>query len=244
MAKSPAKTKPQTEKGMITMKTLITSGQKEQVVRVAVDGVRKGLEEVVDGLVKTGAINPSNFQRVLAQGNALVAHLIAEAKTKMIELAEQVVGYLKLISGGESITIGATDGQGTIAEAKDTFPGWIDDDFVNYGTKVKGQPKKATKVQVYEMIKDGTYAQIFGGFGENLDRLCLSQDQIICFCRDQAKWLRSDGYGTFFLFKVNGEFFVAYVFRYSDGLKVRVYRLSCGNVWDAGYRHRVVVPQL
>jgi hypothetical protein len=226
------------------MKTLITSGQKEQVVRVAVDGVRKGLEEVVDGLVKTGAINPSNFQRVLAQGNALVAHLIAEAKTKMIELAEQVVGYLKLISGAETITIKATDGRGTIARAKDLFPGWLDPDFENYGTDVPGKPTVETNVQVFEMIKDGTFAQIFGGFGENLDRLCLSQDQIMEFVENHTKWLRADGYGTFFLFKVNSEFFVAGVRRYEGGLEVHVYRLSSGSVWRAESQHRVVVPQL
>jgi len=227
------------------MKTLITSGQKEQVVRMAVDGVRKGVEEVVDSLVKTGAINPGNLQRVLAQGNALVAHLITCAKAKMIELAEQVVGYLKLISGGTEIIISATDGKGTIARnGSDLFPGWLDNDFRNYGTDVKGGPTKETPVQVYELIKDGTSAQIFGGFGENLDRLCLSQDQIMGFVKDHGKWLRTDGYATLFLFKVNGEFFVARVDRRSGGLRVYVRRLSYGNVWDAEYGRRVVVPQL
>lgn len=226
------------------MKTSITSGQKEQVVRVVVDGVRKGMEASVNELVKTGAINPGNLQRVLAQGDVLVAYLIACAKAKMVELAEQVAGHLKLISGGTEITIDAIDGTGTIASANNVFMGWVDPDFVNYKTNVVGQPTNATPVQVYEQIKNGNFAQIFGGFGENLDRLCLSQDQIIEFCRNQAKWLRSDGYATFFLFKANGEFFVADVNRHSRGLEVRVHRLSDDYVWRAESRHRIVVPQL
>lgn len=226
------------------MKTSITSGQKEAVVRVVVDGVRKGTEAVIDELVKTGAVNPGNLQRVLAQGNALVTHLVEEARSKMIELAEQVVGYLKLISDGMEIAIGPTDGQGTIAQARDTFPGYIDSDFRNYKTDVKGQPTKAMPVVVYELVKNGTFSQIFGVFGENLDRLCLSQDQIISFVKDNENWLRTDGYGTFFLFKVNGEFFVARVRRDSRGLEVGAGRLSRGSIWYGGGQRRVVVPQL
>ena len=229
---------------MMTMKKLITSGQKEQVVNVVMAAVRKGVEAVVELLAKAGTINVSNFQRILAQGNVLSEHLVAEAKKKMTELAEQVVGYLKLISGGENIVIGPTDGKDIIAKAKDLFTGWIDPDFVNYGTNVECKPTKEVSVQVFEMIKDGTFAQIFGGFGENLDRLCLTQVQIIFFVRNHAKWLRTDGYGTFFLFKVGGEFFVAGVRVGSDGLLVYVNRLAYGHVWFAEFRLRVVVPQL
>ena len=227
------------------MKTsLVTSGQKESVVRVVVDAVRKEIEGVIDDLVKTGTINTANLQRVLAQGNSLAKHVANAAKEKMIELAEQVVGHLKLISGGTEIVIVPTDGSRLIADADDVFPGYIDSDFVNYKTNIPGQPTKETPVQVFEMIKDGTFAQIFGGFGENLDRLCLSQYQIIRFVKDYEKWLRADGYGTFFLFKVGNEFFVAYVHRYDGGLEVDVRRLSLDYVWSAEFRLCIVVPQL
>ena len=183
-------------------------------------------------------------QRVLAHGDKFAFELTAFIIAKMTELAEQVVGYLKLISGDTEIVIGETDGTGMIAGASDVFPGWVDPDFVNYGTNVKGKPMKKTKAQVFEMAKDGTFAQIFGCFGENLDRLCWEQDQIKLFVKDHAKWLRTDGYGTFFLFKVNGEFFVAYVRRRVGRLEVDVDRLSDGDVWNAEGRHRLVVPQL
>ena len=80
---------------------------------------------------------------------------------------------------------------------------------------------------------------------DDLNSLCLTQPQIIHFVEKHKKWLRTDGYGTFFLFKVGEELFVAYV--YFDGygrLKVFVYRFSFDYVWYAGCGHRVVVPQL
>ena len=152
--------------------------------------------------------------------------------------------FLRLISGDEEVVIGATDGMDTIAEAKSTFSGWIDRDFVGYGTNVSGRPTKSTKTQVFEMTKNGTFAQIFGGFGENLDRLCLTQSQIIRFVKGHEKWLRTDGYGTFFLFKENGEFFVAFVYRFVGVLEVFACRLSYDDVWGAEYRLRVVVPKI
>jgi hypothetical protein len=152
--------------------------------------------------------------------------------------------YLKSISGGTEIIIGETDGMDTIARASDVFTCWIDSDFVNYGTNVKGQPTKETPVQVFEMIKNGTFAQIFGGFGENLDRLCLTQSQIIFFVKNHSKWLRTDGYVTFFLFKENGEFFVARVGWCGGGLKVFASRLSLDSVWRAGPRRCLVAPRL
>lgn len=233
---------------MITVKTLITSkidaGQKEQILRVAEDALRKGMGMGVDKLSESGALNTSNFQRVLAQGNALATCIIEHAIAKLVELAEQVVGFLKLISGIETITIRAVDGQATIAKAGDLFTGWLDNDFVNYGTDVPGQATKEMPVQVFEMIKDGTFAQIFGGFGENLDRLCLTQAQIIQFVKDHSRWLHPEGWATFFLFKVNGEYFVAFVYRGVGRLGVFACRLSYDHVWRAECRHRVVVPQL
>jgi hypothetical protein len=112
---------------------------------------------------------------------------------------------------------------------------------------VPDESRPETEVAIYEMIKDGTYAKLFGGFGENLDRLCLTQAQIKVFCRDHHEWLRQEGWATFFLFKVNGELFVAYVIVSADGLYVlRCYadRFSDDSVWSAGNRPRIVVPQL
>ena len=222
------------------MSTLITSGQKDNFVGVVVAAVRKGMEKSLDQLVKSGTITTSNFQKVLAQGNALAEHLIAEAMKKMTELAEGIVGYLKFISGDEKIFIAATDGKGTIAEAMDVFTGGIDKDFKNWGLDVAGKPTKRTKVQVHEMVKDGTFEQMFGS---NPDHLCFEQDQIVSFVKKHKKWLRTDGCATFFLFKVKGKFFVAGVVLDSGRPNVYVDGLDYDYVWDAENRRRFVSPQ-
>lgn len=83
---------------------------------------------------------------------------------------------------------------------------------------------------------------MFGSLGTDLDKLCLTQHQIKTFCEVHKELLRKDGYATFFLFKVDEQFFVVDVYVRSGGLRVHVHRFERGNVWDAESSHRVVVP--
>lgn len=221
----------------------ITTGQREQFGTVVKDAARKAAEEGVTELEQGGALDGDSIQRVLEKGGDLAAKLKAFVKTTLAEMAESIRGCLKLISGAETLTLDPTDGKKTIARAGDLFF-YLDGDFKAYGCDVPGKPSQGGPVQVHEMVKDGTFAQIFGGLSDNLDSLCLEQDQIIQFVEKHRKWLRTDGYGTFFLFKVNGEGFVAGVRVDSGGrLDAGVYRFSYDSVWRAESRPRVVVPQ-
>jgi hypothetical protein len=226
----------------------ITSGQKEQGVTVIKDAARKGGEEAITELGKNGTIDFDGLQRVLGwKGLAPAIQAIVKEKTKELVAAfvENISGIVKLISGAETLELDKTDGKATIAKAKDTFPGYIDGNFEGWGCDVKSEPTGKTRVSVHEMVKDGTFAQIFGGMSDDLNSLCLTQPQIIHFVEKHKKWLRTDGYGTFFLFKVGEELFVADVgFGGYGRLEVSVLRFSYGNVWHAEYGHRVVVPQL
>jgi hypothetical protein len=151
---------------------------------------------------------------------------------------------LCLLTKGESIIIDACDGSETLANAKETFKVDIDGDFKNWGTNKPGKVTEETAVAVHEMVKDATFAQMFGSLGTDLDKLCLTQHQIKNFCKKHSNWLRADGYATFFLFKVEDQFFVARVFVNSGGLLVSVRRFGHDYVWPAEYALRVVVPQL
>lgn len=223
----------------------VSDGQIETCVTLVTDATRKGTGMALRELAKNGVLNKQNIERVRARGNEVVAAITALVKEKFAEIAENIADIVKLISGAEILELDETDGKATIAKAKDTFPGWIDPDFKGYGCDVKSEPTKKTQVTVYEMIKDGTFAQIFGGMSDDLDSLCLTQPQIIQFVQKHRKWLRTDGYATFFLFKVGDGFFVAGVYFYGGGrLGVRVDRFSYDYVWRAEDRHRVVVPQL
>jgi len=152
--------------------------------------------------------------------------------------------YLHLLTP-EPLTLTLTDGIAIIAKAGKVFTGYIDSDFVNHGTNVPSEPTDEMKVEVCELIKDGQVAEIFGSLSTDLDSLCLTQPQIIQFVQSHRNWLRTDGYGTFFLFKATAEFFVAVVDVRSDGrLNAYVFHFDYDRVWRAEYRYRIVVPQL
>lgn len=151
---------------------------------------------------------------------------------------------LQLISGGEKLMIEALDGKAYISDAKKTFKSFIDSDFKNWGLNQSGLATAETLLDVSEMTGDGTFVQIFTGITSDLDKIVMTQAQIIRFCEKHPTWLRQEGYATFFLTKVGGEYFVVRVSVVADGLGVRVSRLESGGVWNGEYRRRVVSPQL
>lgn len=153
--------------------------------------------------------------------------------------------YLHQLYVGEEVTLDSTDGLKTIARAKEVFLRGINSDFMNWDLDTPAQPTKTTKVSVHEMFEqDGTLAEIYGSLGHPLDRLCLTQHQIIDFCVKHKNRLRQKGF-TFFLFKVRAHYFVAsvYVNTVADR-SAHVYRFSYDDVWYAKCRPQFVLPQL
>jgi hypothetical protein len=102
--------------------------------------------------------------------------------------------------------------------------------------------------QIYEQIKDGTFAQLFGNLGD-LDRLCFeSREQIDEFCKAHPDKLLSDFNETFFLYKKREKFWVIRVVVHGDGyperLRVNEYPLEYDYINKAYRRERYVIPQL
>lgn len=151
---------------------------------------------------------------------------------------------LQLISGGEKLMIEALDGKAYISDAKKTFKSFIDSDFKNWGLNQSSPATAETLLDISEMTSDGTFVQIFTGITPDLEKLVMTQAQIIRFCEKHPTWLRQEGYATFFLTKVGDEYFVVSVGVHSVGLYVRVRRLGGDYVWFGGFRLRVVSPQL
>jgi len=218
----------------------VSSGQKEQVVRVMVDAVRKALENLVGELAEEGGLNKANFQQVLAQGGILGTRVADKAREEFMTLSGQIIGYLRLCS---ITTVGATDGKGTIAEDNEVFSGGVDAEFQDFPkTDVASQPTPETPVRVFSIFNRGRFKQIFGAFGGSLDRLCFTQSQIIQFVKDHPEYFRSEGHETFFLFKEVNTFFVVGVYRSCDTLGANLYSLSSNLTWGFEYGHQVIVP--
>jgi hypothetical protein len=103
---------------------------------------------------------------------------------------------LKLISD-EALVLDPADGQETLCQATDVFR-YIDHNFERWNCNVVGPPSKETAVHVYEMIRNSTFQELFGGFGTPLDSLALTQAQIKQFAKHYRVWLQEGGNGTFF----------------------------------------------
>ncbi len=161
--------------------------------------------------------------------------------TKPVPVLRETI--LKPLYVGEEIVVSETDGSETMANASQVFTGYLDPDFKNWGTDQPYCATNAQSVTVYEMCENATFADMFGSLGADLNQLCMTQSQIIKFCVDNRNKLRTQGYATFFLFKANGEYFVAYVLVDSGWLEAYVHRFDYSRVWIADDRHRVVVPQ-
>ncbi|OIO30949.1 hypothetical protein AUJ77_01250 [Candidatus Nomurabacteria bacterium CG1_02_43_90] len=147
---------------------------------------------------------------------------------------------LRLLSSSETIVIPACNGTQTLAQAKQAFPSGIDADFKNWGLDTRGSATEETAVSVYELCEGATSTRIFGTLGTDLNDVCLTQHQIIKFCEENRKWLRLAH--TIFLFRAEGNFFVAHAG--DNGLRIHVRRLGHIDVWNIARAHRVVVPLL
>lgn len=164
----------------------------------------------------------------------------------------------RIISGNETIPIGNLNGRTTISRATDVFK-WISPDFKKFGLDKPGRPTEKINVVVHELIKDGTFLQIFTDINPNFNESVMTFSQIIEFCEKNPGWLSRPGFTLFlaekrrnifqkvfdFIFnRKSGKYFVVRVVVHSVGLYVYVYRLERGNVWVGRDRPRVVSPQL
>jgi hypothetical protein len=151
-----------------------------------------------------------------------------------------ITNRLRRISGSEPLVLGPSEGGETLSNATDMFR-YIDHNFVRWNCDMFDPPAQQCAVQVYEMVRDSTLEDLFGEFGVALDSLALTKGQIKLFVKLYPSWLKTGGNGTFFLFSVYTEYFVAAIYYFCDGrLGVRVRRLSLERVFRAQKRHRLV----
>ena len=139
----------------------------------------------------------------------------------------------------QTITLPALTGRKTIAQASDVFV-YINSGFKDLNLDFQDKPTKETNLEICELTKNKTFAQIF----TEPEEMCISQEQIIEFCRNHNDKLSKNGY-TLFLFKVGKKFFVAFVdLDHYVQLFALVDPFSDAYVWSADGRHQFVLPQL
>ena len=175
------------------------------------------------GMVVDGTRDPEKVAKMLEALKETFQKIVDETKTYLKELFTDV-------------PVDATDGTETF-QSSELFTGGI------YGVAVpavaKGKPTLATKATVWEMILDATFALMFGGLGKTRKR--WTEAQVVWFCRNRSKFLRKDGFATFF--EMEGDVVAGVCIGVDGRLSVYVDKFSDVNVWYAKYQHRLVTPQ-
>jgi hypothetical protein len=152
------------------------------------------------------------------------------------------IGRFRLLHD-KDIIIRATNGDERFTNAERIFTGQLHPDFKKWRCGESLSSARQTRVQIFEMVENGTLNDLYRSPAIELDSLCLTESQIIEFVRSHHMWLRRRGFATFFLFKNGSEFLVARIQYVSHGyLYAKPYRLSHDKVWDAKYQHRFVLP--
>jgi len=176
---------------------------------------------------------------------------VVEGKFNNSEQTVENGPILRLISAGEKIMLEANNGKSKIYGNDKTFNSYISNNFEKLKLNKNSCATPETLLDVYELIKDAKFAEIFNSLNCDLDKLVMTQSQIVSFCEKHPTWLRQNGVATFFLIKknedllaTNDNLFVVDVGVYSDGLDVSVGRFEYDSVWHARYLPRVVAPQL
>lgn len=156
------------------------------------------------------------------------------------------LGLIRLISGGENLMIEALDGKACLFDAKKMFQSYIDGDFEKWQLNKPGKATLEIFTDVYEWVPEGTFAEVFTSISSDLEKIVMTQNQILWFCEKHRTWLRQEGYGTFFLIKENGEYFVVDVGSIFQSLGIAVMRLGCDcdGIERVRCRYRIVIPRL
>lgn len=163
----------------------------------------------------------------------------------MIKTLENVTRSLNRISGEKEFVIESLDGMATIIEARDTFKSFVDASFKQWGLDQPGRITNETIMDVYEIVGQGRFPEVYARLTANLDMAMVTQHQIIRFCERYPMLFHQKGYCYFFLIKEAREYFMVYTKNNSSGLFASLDRFNGFVNWPGKDCHRrIIVPQL
>ena len=235
----------------------VTSGQKADFVRRVSEAVRKATEKAIAELEVDNLLDKSNLQKVINAGDVFESiqdSIKRSAKHEMIWRLDCLADGRKLLSGGEKLVIGVTDGLETFEKATDLFSAFDNDFHYFWGTSPKEpQPTEETEVAVFQNIRENMFQNIFDAFREGqtvgFGKLAFTQAQVIRFIRDHRRWLnRGKGCRTAFLvYRFQKEQTLRVALLESDRAKFKVtseeFYGHQPRIWPAGKYMRIVVPK-
>lgn len=146
---------------------------------------------------------------------------------------------LQLLSKGEIILIGSTSGTETIASAKEVFHG-INMSFDKL-RNICDIPTKETPADVYQVMEDSTYIQIFNDIASDQSKLFLTQNQVIEFCKEYSSWFNG---WMYIPFKAGNQQKMAYARKHRDEITIHESDFHLKVKIEAWRKSRIVIPQI
>lgn len=191
-------------------------------------------------IVRKGGFSANRCQKMIDNPD-----LVYESLVHLLTFHEEKkshFNFVRSLSSADKIILGATDGQANVYDSREVFKSFVDDDFKWWKLNQPGLAAPKTSLRVGEVIGNVSLKRIFLGLWSDIDRLVMTQNQIVRFCQEHPQWLRANGYSTYFLTKLGAEYFVVRVNSRSDGLCAFVFRLEDENVRSGDNLNRVVFP--
>jgi len=205
--------------------------------------------ELIPALRERGVSDEEIHSFVKREGRPSVNRIADMLAADIWDIRDDLRDNKFLRPASPPLIIDPVDGREVLADASDVFS-QIDVDFRKWRTDKTGTAQDKISVVVYDAIEKASIIQFFNSLGDNKKSFCLHQDQIKGFIRKHRRWLRTDGYGTFFLFQAEdspyGNFFTAIVnFCSHSELRLSIRATNgCDGIWVINKNCRFVAPQI
>jgi len=157
---------------------------------------------------------------------------------------------LKMLSIGIKPSVEAVDGKVVISNSQEIFRLFIDENFKKLDLNEIQVRTPKTFFDAAEIVSDTKLQQIFFAVNPDLDKIVMTQHQIVEFCQKNRAWLSQGKCVNFFLIKSKksifpkspNNYFVVIAHCLYNGLSVRVSQFDCNSAWHGNCRHRVIFP--
>lgn len=147
--------------------------------------------------------------------------------------------FLKTVSTAEKLIIEALDGKMHFADAQDVVKSEI------IYPDLESQPAIATEetaVTIMALIKSADFEQMFTSITDNLDKIVMTQAQIIRFCEKYFSVNSRENDVAFFLMKFDCEYLVVNLSHYEHNFYASAFEFDFIPAWEANSQIFVVVP--
>jgi len=141
--------------------------------------------------------------------------------------------------------IKATSGTEKFSSAYDVF-GDVDTLFSMLGGNESSAPTERMEIGCYVTIREHTFAQVFGSIASDLDKACVTLNQIKEFARANMQWIVDSNRSFYFLFKYGGKYHIASVTTdplSPRHLKTLLFRYDDTFVWPYRLVQTYIVPK-